>query len=155
MITQLNHTDVSTAKSILHVQKPAYDIEAKRIQFDGIPALQDTAETIQKSKECFLGYTDSTSGRLAGVLAYDRTAKGTDITRLVVHPDFFRGGIASALLAHLLQLKESGPMITVSTGAKNAPAVRLYEKHHFTRTGDAEVAPGFFITHLQKALKSV
>ncbi|MHA6480753.1 GNAT family N-acetyltransferase [Paenibacillus sp. strain BS8-2] len=146
MITQLDHRNLSTAQEIIGVQIPAYLVEAAIIGFDGIPALQDTAELVSASSEDFVGCWEE--DRLVGVISYETRDEEIDICRLVVHPDFFRRGIAARLLGHLLSHAAFGKRTVVSTGRDNAPAIALYKRFGFSERGDFEVAPGFFITQL-------
>ncbi|NGP44811.1 GNAT family N-acetyltransferase [Bacillaceae bacterium SIJ1] len=132
MIQRLDHTKKAVAQRILHVQQPAYEIEEVRIGFKGIPALRDTVKDIQTSHEQFFGYIVEET--LAGMLAYECCNRTTwNISRLVVHPDFFRRGIAKALLRYTIEACPPEYALTVSTALANTPAVHLYEKHRFYR----------------------
>nr|WP_252281104.1 GNAT family N-acetyltransferase [Peribacillus frigoritolerans] len=71
------------------------------------------------------------------------------ICRMVVHPDYFRQGIADALL-HALQLHVDWDKISVSTGKMNLPARNLYEKNGFTHKEDVEAAPRLSISIYEK-----
>lgn len=146
MIKQLDHRDEQTADDIIGVQMPAYRVEAALIGFDGIPALQDTAEVLMASNEEFVGYTEA--GRLVGVISYETGEEEIDICRLVVHPDRFRRGIATKLLEYVLEHAAEGKRAVVSTGRNNAPAIALYKRYGFIESGAIEVAPGFFIANL-------
>ncbi|MDF2834943.1 MAG: family N-acetyltransferase [Paenibacillus sp.] len=146
MIKHLDHRNEQTADDIIAVQMPAYRVEAALIGFDGIPALQDTAESIKASNEEFVGYSEA--GRLVGVIAYEAGDGEIDICRLVVHPDHFRKGVATKLLEHVLEHAAAGKRAVVSTGRNNAPAIALYTRYGFIESGAIEVAPGFFIANL-------
>lgn len=146
MIQLLNHQDIWTAEQMLAVQLPAYQMEAELIKFAGIPQLNDTPQNIVSSEEIFLGYFEQT--KLVGFISFTETDELIDICRLVVHPNYFRKGIASSLLKCLLSSKQSRQQVIVTTGAKNAPAIRLYEQFGFTKTKDIEIEPDFFITEL-------
>lgn len=168
MIVQLQHQNRETAEQIRDVQIPAYRVEADLIGFDGIPALHETTEQLMQSGETFYGYMKD--GKLAGAIAYE-TDEGEvhddhadheshlehakygaqiNITRLVVHPDYFRQGIAGELLRYVFALHADAQQFAVHTGAKNRPAIHLYEKYGFTLTGEREVAPDFFLAELVK-----
>ncbi|WP_144512615.1 N-acetyltransferase [Bacillus sp. FJAT-22090] len=146
MIQILDHKEKGTAEQMLAVQLPAYQIEAELIQFDGIPQLNDTPQSIMISEEIFLGYFEHSA--LAGFLSYTETDELIDICRLVVHPSHFRKGIASSLLKHLLSTKKMHQGVIVATGAKNKPAIKLYEHFGFAKMKEIEVEPNFFITQL-------
>ncbi|TQR18970.1 GNAT family N-acetyltransferase [Psychrobacillus vulpis] len=146
MIRLLDHKEESTAEKMLAVQIPAYKIEAEWIGFDGIPQLRDTIHDIIISEEVFIGNYEGT--QLAGFVSFTKTDELLDICRLVVHPYYFRKGIATALLKHVLSLKLENQQVLVSTGAKNTPAIQLYENFGFKKSKDIEVEPNFFITQL-------
>lgn len=140
MIAELNHKDWATAQLILDVQLPSYRVEAEIIGFDDIPPLRDTVETIQTCEESFVGYI--LSQELAGFISYELTDDGVDICRMVVHPNFFRRGIAKQLLSFLLDGVAAHKKVTVSTGDKNEPAKSLYRGFGFSEVDQIEVAPG-------------
>jgi ribosomal protein S18 acetylase RimI-like enzyme len=156
MIRQIDIADKETAERVLAVQLPAYRIEAELIGFDGIPALKDTAESLAACGESFFGYW--AGDELAGAVSFKEThdPKGrlaVDIHRLIVHPDFFRRGIGSALISHLFGVYDrQGASYTVHTGALNIPARKLYARLGFTETGGLEVAPGVAITGFMRKL---
>lgn len=153
MIQLVNHNDEKVAESILSIQLPAYKVEADLIGFDGIPQLLDTVENIKSSKEQFLGKLDGS--KLVGFLSYEGTDELIDICRLVVDPNHFRKGIASELLSYLLNVYAYEKKIIVSTGAKNIPAITLYERHNFKKLEDVEIEPDFYITQLTYERKKI
>lgn len=148
MIEVLNNLDENTANSILEVQIPAYQVEAKIIEFDGIPALKDTIETIKTTKETFIGY--KIEKELVGFLSYSKSNDEFQICRLVVHPNYFRRGIAKKIINYFIAQIVKNSKVIVSTGKKNLPAITLYKSFNFRIVKDIEVAPMIFITYLEK-----
>lgn len=148
MIHNINARCPETAQDILRVQIPAYQIEAALIGFDGIPPLKDTVDSIQQSREAFVGYY--LEEELAGFLSYELEENTCTICRMVVHPNHFRKGIAKALLAHFLDNVCPKPYIKVSTGAKNEPALHLYKQFDFKEVKHIEIAPDVYLTLLEK-----
>lgn len=154
MISELDVKNKETAKKILDIQIPAYKVEAEIINFDGIPQLKDTVETIIKSDETYLGYM--IDDVLVGFISYTYNQGLFHICRLVVDPNHFRKGIAKSLLGYLIKNVIKGFKATVSTGAKNFPAKNLYKMYGFYEAKDIEVAPNVFITLLSNhALKGI
>ncbi|MBN8209677.1 GNAT family N-acetyltransferase [Bacillus sp. NTK071] len=150
MIQMLHHQNADTAKLILDVQLPAYRKEAEIIKFDGIPQLSDTVDSIQMSEETFIGcYRE---GEVAGVLSFKHTKDSVRICRLVVHPDYFRMGVAKEIMEYLLVTSDKE--FVVSTGADNVPAVKFYETFGFEEVERSEPVEGVFLTHLKKKTKS-
>ena len=138
------------AKAILTVQIPAYEVEAMFIQSRSIPPLHDTVESIQLCDETFYGYYSE--GRLTGFISYQCEDNVLDIHRLVVHPTFFRQGIASKLLQFIEQLEPTVKKIIVSTGSANKPALQFYLKHGFVAIDQMQVGEYLWITKLEKQI---
>ncbi|MBD3108930.1 GNAT family N-acetyltransferase [Bacillus sp. AGMB 02131] len=152
MIKVLDISDQETARQVLRIQIPAYEVEAKLIQFDEIPSLLDTEESLAESGETFLGFFFD--GNMQGVLSYCKENDYWLICRLVVHPSHFNRGIATELLQFFLkevrEVSDTG-IVKVSTGTANLPAIALYKKFGFAERNTKEVAPGILVTQLIKA----
>ncbi|WP_433748312.1 GNAT family N-acetyltransferase [Falsibacillus pallidus] len=145
MIKKVNIKDRSIAEQVLPIQLASYQIEADIIQFYDIPPLKETIEDLMNVKEEFLAYYDN--GALAGLLSYEEDGPSSiTICRMMVHPDFHRKGIASALIEELFALTSDCEQWKVTTGAKNEPAKKLYLKHGFTEEKIFEVVPGLIIS---------
>jgi len=129
MLAILDQRDPQMAEQIYQLQQVAYAIERDLIDYPDFPPLSVTAHDIQQEEETFLGcWLDD---QLAGVLSFTLSPALLDIGRLIVHPIFFRRGIASRLLVAVESHAVAGMQLTVSTAEKNLPAVRLYQKHGY------------------------
>jgi len=149
-IRPLDLSDDETARAVLALQRAAYAVEAGLIGSDGIPALTETLERLRAAGESWLGALDAETGRLAGAVAWRELDDGTvDICRLVVAPEAFRRGIATALL-NALDSAFPGRSMVVSTGRTNEPAIALYRRRGFHPVRDREAAPGLWITELER-----
>ncbi|MEH7399751.1 MULTISPECIES: GNAT family N-acetyltransferase [Bacillaceae] len=144
MIVKLDNKDRKMANSILNVQLPAYKVEAKLINFEGIPQLKDNVESIRDSKEIFIGYVIDND--LKGFLAYSEGNNEYQICRLVVHPICFKRGIARKLVHYFLNEIAKKKKVIVSTGSDNLPAINLYKTSGFKFHKEIEVAPNFYIS---------
>ncbi|MDQ3404856.1 MAG: GNAT family N-acetyltransferase [Actinomycetota bacterium] len=131
---ELDLSDEDTARAVHEVGLRAYRVEADLIGFDGIPALR---ETLPEMRALALRWRGCRAGGV--VVAFVAWADG-DIDRLCVDPAWFRRGLATTLLRDLVARTEGD--LSVTTGAENAPAVALYERAGFTRTGTLEPEPG-------------
>ncbi len=67
---------------------------------------------------------------LAAVVEIDTNNNYILIRSLVVHPDFFRQGIAGKLIKFVFETFKSN-LFVVETGLENGPATKLYEKFGF------------------------
>ncbi|MDJ0466893.1 GNAT family N-acetyltransferase [Streptomyces sp. H27-C3] len=103
-----------------------------------------------------LGATAADDGRIAAFVAW-RELTGEDaisIDRVCVDPRWFRPGLASRLLRHLLMELAPGRDALVSTGAEDHPAVTLYERFGFSRVGTVEPTPGLRLAQFRLARRS-
>lgn len=145
-LKELNLNEIMECAEVLDLQRKSYKIEAELIGTDEIPPLKETFEELQNCGETFIGcYIE---GRLAGAISFKIEGEVIDIHRMMVHPDFFRRGIARKLLCQLEQYGCS--QMIVSTGAANTPAVKLYEKLGFERQHNSVVGDGLVIAHFKK-----
>ncbi|MBY6052803.1 GNAT family N-acetyltransferase [Cytobacillus firmus] len=149
MIKEINIKDRKAAEQVLSVQLPAYKIEAEIIGYPDLPPLKDTANTLQITGETFFGYF--TGKKLCGVISFKQEKGVLDIHRLIVHPEYFRMGIAQELLNYI----ERRPMIekmVVTTGSKNTPAVAFYLKSGFREVEKIKINDSLTITAFEKLL---
>ena len=149
-VRPLDVDDDETATAVLALQRSAYAVEAALIGSDGIPALTETLQQLRAADESWFGVLDPETGRLAGAVAWRELDDGTvDICRLVVAPEAFRRGIATALLNAIDGRFPARPMV-VSTGRANAPAIALYRRRGFRPVRDREAAPELWVTDLER-----
>lgn len=148
MIRAIDVTDTQEVLELLMLQQLSYRVEAERIGFDEIPPLFDSPQTIQGSGERFFGYYEDR--RLAGAVSVKQSPKELTICRMMVHPSFFRRGIATKLLQFAEQIAVPGMPVKVSTGTNNEPAVQLYTKHGFEPCQKIEIAPNVTLTVFYK-----
>lgn len=139
-IKRLDLSDEGTVEEIWRLQHASYPIEAELIGFDRIPPLMDTLRSLRECGEQFYGYF--VEDELAGAISTESEQPGElTICRMMVHPRFFRRGIAGSLLDHVLNGNPDVKTFIVSTGLRNTPAVNLYEKKGFVQTSVQEAAP--------------
>jgi ribosomal protein S18 acetylase RimI-like enzyme len=150
MIQEIDIEAGESAEAVLRLQLRSYAVEAQLIGFADLPPLQDTVATLQQCGERFYGYIKQ--GQLAGVISYERAEKTVHICRLMVDPDFFRQGIASALIEFVCHKERDANEIIVTTGSANIPALRLYERHGFHEVEQMRMPEGIFITKFVKRL---
>lgn len=138
-IRPLDLGDGPTLQALVALQRASYRIEAELLGARTLPALTETPRRLRAAGETVLGAYEGE--RLVGAVAWKRRGAVVDIHRLVVHPDRFRRGIAGRLLRALDEREADARRTVVATGAANAPARRLYERHGFT-PGEERLAPG-------------
>lgn len=152
MIALLDQRDPLIAEQIYQLQQASYTIERDLIEYPDFPPLAVTAQEIQVEPDTFLGYW--TGAILAGVLSFTVTPVLLDIGRLIVHPAYFRRGIAGQLLQAVETYAPVAKRITVSTAEKNLPAVRLYQKHGYQLTERTVLPDGLVLVRFFKPAAS-
>ena len=143
-------TNPKFAEEVLNIQIPSYKVEAEIIDYYEIPPLKDTVETLQQCGETIFGYY--LSGELCGAISIKVENDVMDIHRLIVHPKYFRKGIAKMLLDFIESNLEGIETIIVSTGSKNTPAVNFYEKNGFSKIGETRVDELLSLTSFKKKI---
>jgi ribosomal protein S18 acetylase RimI-like enzyme len=128
MIEKLKNSELEMAKKIRSVFQASYKIEAKLLNATNFPPLKRTLKNYIASKTQFYGYLENEE--LAAVVEIDANPNYILIRSLVVHPIFFRQGIASTLITFAFETFQSDLFI-VETGLANGPATKLYEKFGF------------------------
>jgi len=125
---------------VLAVQRAAYAVEAELIGYPDLPPLHETLEALQATaEELWLCQEDDA---VVGVVGLEHGAEEMVIARLFVAPASFRRGIGSALVAHALS-RARGRRVRVGTGARNAPALALYERFGFRRLDRGAATSGY------------
>ncbi|TDF94180.1 GNAT family N-acetyltransferase [Paenibacillus piri] len=148
MIREIDLNDNAQVLDLLMLQQLSYRVEAQLIGFKEIPPLWDSPKSLKESGELFFGYYEG--HRMAGSVSVKQTPKELTICRMMVHPDFFRRGIASRLLEYAESLAVPGMLLKVSTGTKNEPAVNLYGKYGYKPGQTMEIAKGITLTVFTK-----
>lgn len=153
MITPLHHQERAVAEQIYAVQQAAYTVERDLIGYADFPPLRVTVADIQAETEQFLGYWDQR--QVVGVLSFARTPGLLAIGCLVVHPQAFRRGIARALLQEVERYSAPGGRLTVSTAAKNLPAVQLYQNQGYQLSERTTLPDGLALVRFYKVVSTL
>jgi len=128
VIKKIAHSKISNAEKIHALFQVSYRIEAALLGVTDFPPLRRTLSNIQNSNTQFFGLWKKDV--LAAAAEIDQLKNTLDVCSLVVHPKYFRQGIAQKLLVFIENYDDSKTLI-VETGWANAPAIALYKKFGF------------------------
>ena len=133
MIELLDHSARNIANQIYRVFQQSYQVEAGLVgvEDEEFPPLRRSAPHIQTSNSQFLGARIGSG--LAAVIELTHEGEHLSINSLVVHPQYFRRGLAGQLLQLALD-KFDWRSADVETAAANEPAISLYRKFGFAIT---------------------
>lgn len=155
MIHHIQLESNSEILELLSLQLAAYRVEAELIGLDEIPPLKDGIPSIREADETFIGYylPEDSAKILVGAISYKREGCAVTICRLMVHPDYFRRGIARKLLGFVIDGQKQGgaPRFIVSTGSANKPALQLYFSFGFKERSVRTVSPGILLATLERS----
>ena len=124
-IEPVDHRDLAAARQIHAVMLLAHAQEARLLQAEDFAPMAREPADIQASDDYFIGAFrgDELLGCVS--LGPDDEPGQISIASLIVHPAHQRQGIARALMAEALR-RSAGLALSVTTGAKNTPALALY-----------------------------
>ncbi len=128
MIRKLAHNKKEVAREMQDLFRTSYAVEAELLGATDFPPLKRKLKSYMHSNNTFYGYFSA--GVLAAATEIDASPETTHIQSLVVHPDYFRQGIGSALISFVFKNYQTN-VFTVETGAANSPATELYLKCGF------------------------
>ena len=128
MIEILDNSNEEVANQIFTIFQNSYKVEAQLIGTLDFPPLLRSPEDIENSKTQFYGFIENE--RIAAIIEIAIEAQNIEINSVTVEPDYFRKGIASKLIKHVLQMIDFSEAI-VETAVVNIPAINLYKRHGF------------------------
>lgn len=101
------------------------------------------AEELQNPLAVFYVAEDAKTGHAVGYLGMHHILDEGYVTNIVVHQDYRRKGIASALINNAVEYAHAHKMkrITLEVRVSNAAAISLYENFRFKRDG---IRPNFY-----------
>jgi len=139
-IVSLDHCDPAMSELIHATQMLAYAQEAALLNVEHFPPLERRPADVRSCAERFLGafLGDGLVGAVS--IGLEREPQQLNIASLVVAPTYQRRGIGRLLLAAALN-ECRGSVVTVSTGANNAPALALYAGFGFVECDRRTVGP--------------
>ena len=151
MIEKLKNSDLEIAKKMRLIFQASYKVEATLLNAKNFPPLKRPLENYTENNTEFYGY--SIKEVLAAVVEIDTNNNYILIRSLVVHPDFFRQGIAGKLIKFVFETFKSN-LFVVETGLENGPATKLYEKFGFVEVHQWDTNHGIRKIKFEKRTKN-
>jgi GNAT superfamily N-acetyltransferase len=146
----ITRADSQDASEILILQKLAYQSEARLNDDWTIPPLTQTLAEMEKDIDTMMVLKAVAGNRIIGSVRAHESSGTCFIGRLIVHPDYQKGGIGSALMNAIETAFSKTDRFELFTGTKSIDNIRLYEKLGYTQYRFEDLSPKVRIVFLEK-----
>lgn len=150
MIKIIN-ASLEDAAIILALQKLAYQSEARLYNNFNIAPLTQTLEELKEEIADKVFLKTQIENEIVGSVRAFQDGNTCHIQRLLVHPDFQRQGIATALMAEIESRFEQAQRFELFTGAKSDGNIRLYERVGYKIFKREEINQDLSFVFMQKS----
>lgn len=138
------------ADEILTLQKIAYQSEAVIYNDWELPALTQSLESLRTEFSNTIILKAVINTKIIGSV---RAVAGNDcykIGRLIVHPDYQKQGIGTALLEKIESINTSSKVFQLFTGSKSLSNIRFYEKSGYKIIGTKTLSDKVELVFMEK-----
>jgi GNAT superfamily N-acetyltransferase len=149
-MVSITKAKMKDANEILVLQKLAYQSEAKLYNDWRLPALTQSLDSIKSEFATSIILKAVIDNRIIGSVRAIAEYDCYKIGRLIVHPDYQRQGIGSALLTKIESLNISSKIFELFTGSKSLNNIRLYEKQGYTITTTKPLSEKIELVFMEK-----
>lgn len=133
-MVSITKAKLKDADEILELQKLAYQSEAELYNDWQLPALTQSLDSLKKEFSNNIILKAVIDKRIIGSVRAMAEVDRYKIGRLIVHPDYQKQGIGSALLQKIESMNISSKTFQLFTGKKSLNNIRLYEKSGYKIT---------------------
>ena len=148
LIRKFNQQNTSELNQVYRIQQAAYRVEASVIGADVFPPLHGTLQELLNSRD--EAYVYELNKIPVGAIFLEMAASSVLISKLIVKPEYFRRGIARALINYCLTLYPETEF-EVGTGSANFPALELYRSFGFRIFEETVLEENIRICRLQRS----
>ncbi len=117
--------------------------QLERLAFSRPWSYDALAEELQNPLAVFFVAQSAEDEQAVGYIGMHHILDEGAIASIVVHPDYRRGGVATALITEAVDYAKENELyrLTLEVRVSNLPAIALYEGMGFKREG---IRPGFY-----------
>ena len=155
MNMEIKPATIEDAAAILALQRLAYQSEAALYDDFTIRPLTETLEDMRARflDRQFLKAVED--GQIVGSLRAYQDGMTCHLERLVVHPDYRRQGIGTALLNQIEMLFPTAERFELFTGHKSESNIRLYERMGNRAFGEEQVNEKVILIVMEKLIRQM
>ena len=147
---EIQKAEFGDLEDILDLQYLAYQTEAEMLNDYEIPPLKQTISEIRDEYDKGTILKAVENGRIIGSVRVCRENGTGFIGKLMVHPDYRKRGIGTALLRAAETACPSG-RYELFTSDRSLNNIRLYEKSGYRRFKEKDAKPGLRFVYLEKS----
>lgn len=138
------------ADDILALQKLAYQAEAVIYNDWELPALTQSLESLQNEFSNTIMLKAVVNTKIIGSVRAVAENDCYKIGRLIVHPDYQKQGIGTALLQKIESMNISSKVFQLFTGSKSLSNIRFYEKQGYKITNKQTLSEKVDLVFMEK-----
>jgi ribosomal protein S18 acetylase RimI-like enzyme len=148
---KIKAADVKDSEQIIQLQRLAYQSEAELYQDWTIPPLMQTVENLAQEFTSLIILTAIINGEIVGSVRAKLENDVAHIGRLIVHPDFQKQGIGSALLQKIEEILGHAKSYELFTGSKSKNNIQLYLAHNYKISHTKDISDRVTLVYLCKS----
>lgn len=148
--SKISAANIQDCDEIIQLQKLAYQTEAELYQDWNLPPLIQTTESLEREFPTISILKAVHAGKIVGSVRAQLIDNICHIGRLIVHPDFQKQGIGSALLQKIEHIFIHAKGYELFTGSKSEKNIKLYVNHKYQISHKKDLSEQVRLVYLYK-----